>query len=104
MNFLSGADIGSHGASSAPPTTATCQTLATQPTMPSFFVADFSTACGGALAGWSTSAWTPASIAVEGSSLVMGSTDGFGMANPWVEDGVQDVDEEVHGDVPEGED
>src|SRR5438067_7587017 len=79
--------------------------MATHPMTPSFLVAAFSTLTGPPVTeGSSTSAWTPASIVVTGSVAVNGSAEGSGMANPWVEDGVQDVDEEVHGDVAERED
>ena len=83
----------------------TSHTIAIHPTIPSFLVAAFSNSTGvAAMAGSSTSVWTPAPTAVAFESELSGLPDGSGMANPWVEDGVQDVDEEVHGDVPEGED
>ncbi len=45
-NFSSGFGIGSTDANTAEPTIATIHTTAIQPTMPIFFVADFSTTTG----------------------------------------------------------
>src|SRR5438094_5127395 len=102
---LSGSGIGRRGANTAPNTSATSQTMAIQPKMPSFLVAARSTSTGGAVgAGSRMSGWTPAATVDWDAGLTRGSADGSGMADPWVEDGVEDVDEEVHGDVAERKD
>src|SRR4051794_20553832 len=101
---LSGSGIGSRGANTALNTSATSQMIAIQPKIPSFLVAARSTTTGAADgAGSRTSGWTPAATVDWVVALTRGSADGSGMADPWVEDGVEDVDEEVHGDVAEGE-
>src|SRR3954447_11183571 len=89
----------------AEPITSTSHTIAIHPTTPSFFVADFSTTTAPlGDTGSRTRGWTPASTVVAPGAVVAGSADGSGMSDPWVEDGVEDVDEEVHEHVAEGED
>src|SRR3954452_4750449 len=104
MNFLSGAGMGSHGAKTALSTIAAIQMIASQPTMPRSFVLAFSTTTGlapGPAVGSSTIGATPAGTTP---AVVVASGDGSGMADPWVEDGVHDVDDEVHGDVAQRQD
>src|SRR4051794_23277966 len=103
-NFWSGGAIGRNGASRARPTIDTIQPIASQPNMPSFFVADFSTAGAAFGSASRTRVWVPATTGAVSAVAVMGSTDCSGMTYPWVEDRVSDVNDEVHRDVPEGDD
>src|SRR3954447_19768260 len=101
---LSGAGIGRTGAKTAQKTTRPIQNMASQPTMPSFLVADFSTVTWPSTGGMSsTSGCVPAAMSPS-STAVAELSDGSGMADPWVEDGVQDVDEEVHEHITERQD
>src|SRR5581483_1178218 len=104
MKCWSGAGTGSTGASSADSVTSASQTIATQPNRPSRFDALFSTLASVSVGGSSmTSDWVPATTG-SCSTVGAGLGDCSGMADPRVEDGVEDVDEEVHDHVADRED
>src|SRR5436853_5853267 len=82
------------------------QAMAIQPMIPSFRVAASSTTTKPASSGAASRVrvWTPAGTGSSTSASGTVLTEGSGMADPWVEDGVHDVDEEVDEDVADGDD